>query len=160
ILGLALNEVFVPLLKRQFPEIVDFYLPPEGCSYRLAVVSMKKQYPGHAKRVMFGIWSFLRQFMYTKFIIVTDDDVNIRDWKEVIWALTTRVDPARDTLLAERTPIDYLYFASPVSGLGSKMGIDATNKWPGETTREWGTTIAMAPAVIARVDEIWQTLGL
>ncbi len=160
VLGVALNEVFVPLLQKQFPEITDFYLPPEGCSYRLAVVSMKKQYPGHAKRVMFGIWSFLRQFMYTKFIIVTDDDVNIRDWKEVIWALTTRVDPARDTLLAERTPIDYLDFASPVSGLGSKMGIDATNKWPGETSRNWGTPIAMDAAVKRRVDELWGILGL
>jgi 4-hydroxy-3-polyprenylbenzoate decarboxylase len=143
ILGVALNEVFVPLLQKQFPEITDFYLPPEGCSYRMAVVSMKKQYPGHAKRVMFGVWSFLRQFMYTKFILVTDDDVNVRDWNEVMWALTTRVDPARDTLLVENTPIDYLDFASPVSGLGSKMGIDATNKWPGETTREWGTPIVM-----------------
>ncbi len=160
VLGVALNEVFVPLLQKQFPEITDFYLPPEGCSYRLAVVSMKKQYPGHAKRVMFGIWSFLRQFMYTKFIIVTDDDVDIRDWKEVIWALTTRVDPARDTLLAERTPIDYLDFASPVSGLGSKMGIDATNKWPGETTRGWGTPIAMDAEVKRRVDELWGSLGL
>ncbi len=160
VLGVALNEVFVPLLQKQFPEITDFYLPPEGCSYRLAVVSMKKQYPGHAKRVMFGIWSFLRQFMYTKFIIVTDDDVDIRDWKEVIWALTTRVDPARDTLLAERTPIDYLDFASPVSGLGSKMGIDATNKWPGETSRGWGTPIAMDAEVKRRVDELWSSLGL
>jgi len=160
ILGVALNEVFVPLLTRQFPEIVDFYLPPEGCSYRLAVVSMRKQYPGHAKRVMFGIWSFLRQFMYTKFILVTDADVNIRDWKEVIWAMTTRVDPARDTLLIENTPIDYLDFASPVSGLGSKMGIDATGKWPGETTREWGRPIAMDEAVKRRVDEIWSSLGL
>ncbi len=160
ILGVALNEVFVPLLQKQFPEIVDFYLPPEGCSYRMAVVSMKKSYPGHAKRVMFGVWSFLRQFMYTKFILVTDDDVNVRDWKEVIWALTTRVDPARDTLLVENTPIDYLDFASPVSGLGSKMGIDATNKWPGETTREWGTPIAMRDEVKARIDAIWNTLGL
>jgi len=160
VLGVALNEVFVPLLQKQFPEIADFYLPPEGCSYRLAVVSMKKQYPGHAKRVMFGIWSFLRQFMYTKFIIVTDDDVNIRDWKEVIWALTTRVDPARDTLLAERTPIDYLDFASPVSGLGSKMGIDATNKWPAETSRNWGTPIAMDAQVKRRVDALWGELGL
>ena len=142
-LGVALNEVFVPLLQKQFPEIIDFYLPPEGCSYRMAVVSMKKQYPGHAKRVMFGVWSFLRQFMYTKFIVVVDDDVNVRDWKEVIWAMTTRVDPARDTLIVENTPIDYLDFASPVSGLGSKMGIDATNKWPGETTREWGRPIVM-----------------
>jgi len=160
ILGVALNEVFVPLLKKQFPEITDFYLPPEGCSYRMAVVSMKKSYPGHAKRVMFGVWSFLRQFMYTKFIIVTDDDVNVRDWKEVIWALTTRVDPARDTLLVENTPIDYLDFASPVSGLGSKMGIDATNKWPGETAREWGTPIVMDAAVKAKVDAMWQDLGL
>jgi len=160
ILGVALNEVFVPLLQKQFPEISDFYLPPEGCSYRMAVVSMKKAYPGHAKRVMFGVWSFLRQFMYTKFIIVTDDDVDVRDWKEVMWALTTRVDPARDTLLVENTPIDYLDFASPVSGLGSKMGIDATNKWPGETTREWGTPIVMDAAVKARVDALWQDLGL
>jgi 4-hydroxy-3-polyprenylbenzoate decarboxylase len=142
-LGVALNEVFVPLLQKQFPEIADFYLPPEGCSYRLAVVSLKKQYPGHAKRVMFGIWSFLRQFMYTKFIIVVDDDINVRDWKEVIWAMTTRVDAARDTLIAENTPIDYLDFASPVASLGSKMGIDATNKWPGETNREWGRPIVM-----------------
>ena len=160
ILGVALNEVFVPLLQKQFPEITDFYLPPEGCSYRMAVVSMKKSYPGHAKRVMFGVWSFLRQFMYTKFILVTDDDVNVRDWKEVIWALTTRVDPARDTLLVENTPIDYLDFASPVSGLGSKMGIDATNKWPGETTREWGTPIVMDAAVKARVDALWKDLNL
>ena len=160
ILGVALNEVFVPLLQKQFPEITDFYLPPEGCSYRMAVVSMKKAYPGHAKRVMFGVWSFLRQFMYTKFILVTDDDVDVRDWKEVIWALTTRVDPARDTLLVENTPIDYLDFASPVSGLGSKMGIDATNKWPGETAREWGTPIVMDAGVKARVDALWDGLGL
>jgi 4-hydroxy-3-polyprenylbenzoate decarboxylase len=160
ILGVALNEVFVPLLQKQFTEVVDFYLPPEGCSYRMAVVSMKKQYAGHAKRVMFGVWSFLRQFMYTKFIIVTDDDVNIRDWKEVIWAITTRVDPARDTLIVENTPIDYLDFASPVSGLGGKMGLDATNKWPGETNREWGTPIVMDATVKARVDEVWKDLGL
>ncbi|MBZ0093524.1 MAG: 4-hydroxy-3-polyprenylbenzoate decarboxylase [Sulfuricellaceae bacterium] len=160
VLGVALNEVFVPLLQKQFPEIADFYLPPEGCSYRLAVVSIKKQYPGHAKRVMFGVWSFLRQFMYTKFIIVTDDDVNIRDWKEVVWAMTTRMDPVRDTLLVENTPIDYLDFASPVSGLGGKMGMDATNKWPGETSREWGTPIAMDEAVKRRVDEMWSQLGL
>jgi len=159
-LGMALNEVFVPLLIKQFPEITDFYLPPEGCSYRLAVVSMKKSYPGHAKRVMFGIWSFLRQFMYTKFIIVTDDDIDIRDWKEVIWAVTTRVDPARDTLLVENTPIDYLDFASPVAGLGGKMGMDATNKWPGETTREWGRPITMDAAVKTRVDALWKDLGL
>ncbi len=159
-LGVALNEVFVPLLQKQFPEIADFYLPPEGCSYRLAVVSLKKQYPGHAKRVMFGIWSFLRQFMYTKFIIVVDDDIDVRDWKEVIWALTTRVDAARDTLIAEHTPIDYLDFASPVAGLGSKMGIDATNKWPGETDREWGRPIVMDAEVKRRVDELWQQLGL
>ncbi|SOD40442.1 4-hydroxy-3-polyprenylbenzoate decarboxylase [Nitrosovibrio sp. Nv4] len=160
ILGVALNEVFVPLLQKQFTEIVDFYLPPEGCSYRMAVVSMKKQYAGHAKRVMFGVWSYLRQFMYTKFIIVTDDDVNIRDWKEVIWAITTRVDPARDTLIVENTPIDYLDFASPVSGLGGKMGLDATNKWPGETSREWGTPIVMDANVKARVDNMWDDLGL
>jgi 4-hydroxy-3-polyprenylbenzoate decarboxylase len=160
ILGVALNEVFVPLLQKQFTEIVDFYLPPEGCSYRMAVVSMKKQYAGHAKRVMFGVWSFLRQFMYTKFIIVTDDDVNIRDWKEVIWAITTRVDPARDTLIVENTPIDYLDFASPVSGLGSKMGIDATRKWPGETSRSWGRPIVMDAAVKRRVDDLWGELGL
>jgi 4-hydroxy-3-polyprenylbenzoate decarboxylase len=160
ILGVALNEVFVPLLVKQFPEITDFYLPPEGCSYRLAVVSMRKQYPGHAKRVMFGVWSFLRQFMYTKFIVVVDDDVDVRDWKEVIWALTTRVDPSRDTLLVDNTPIDYLDFASPVSGLGSKMGIDATNKWPGETSREWGKPIAMDEAVCRKVDALWAELGL
>jgi len=160
ILGVALNEVFVPLLTKQFPEIVDFYLPPEGCSYRLAVVSMRKQYPGHAKRVMFGVWSFLRQFMYTKFIVVVDEDVDVRDWKEVIWAITTRVDPARDTLIVENTPIDYLDFASPVSGLGSKMGIDATHKWPGETSRTWGTPISMDARVRARIDELWTSLGL
>lgn len=160
VLGVALNEVFVPLLQKQFAEITDFYLPPEGCSYRMAIVQMKKAYPGHAKRVMFGVWSFLRQFMYTKFIIVVDDDVNIRDWKEVVWAITTRVDPARDTTLIDNTPIDYLDFASPVSGLGSKMGIDATNKWTGETDREWGRTIAMTDEVKKRVDGIWQELGL
>ena len=160
VLGVALNEVFVPLLQKQFPEIADFYLPPEGCSYRIAVVSLKKQYAGHAKRVMFGVWSFLRQFMYTKIIVVTDADVDIRDWKDVIWAITTRVDPARDTLLVESTPIDYLDFASPVSGLGSKMGIDATNKWPGETTRAWGKPLAMDAAVKARVDAMWRELGL
>jgi len=160
VLGVALNEVFVPLLQKQFPEIADFYLPPEGCSYRLAVVSMKKQYPGHAKRVMFGVWSFLRQFMYTKFIIVTDDDVNVRDWKEVVWVLSTRVDAARDTLIVENTPIDYLDFASPVAGLGSKMGIDATGKWSGETQRTWGRPIAMDDAVKRRVDALWKELGL
>lgn len=160
ILGVALNEVFVPLLQKQFPEITDFYLPPEGCSYRMAVVSMKKQYAGHSKRVMFGIWSFLRQFMYTKFIIVTDDDINVRDWKEVIWAITTRVDPVRDTLLVENTPIDYLDFASPISGLGGKMGLDATNKFPGETNREWGTPIVMDDAIKQRVDAIWGELGI
>ncbi len=159
-LGVALNEVFVPLLQKQFPEIVDFYLPPEGCSYRMAVVSIKKQYAGHAKRVMFGVWSFLRQFMYTKFIIVVDDDIVTRDWKEVMWAITTRMDPVRDTLLVENTPIDYLDFASPVSGLGGKMGMDATNKWPGETQREWGTPIVMDAAVKAKVDAMWGELGL
>lgn len=160
VLGVALNEVFVPLLQKQFPEITDFYLPPEGCSYRMAVVSMKKQYAGHAKRVMMGCWSFLRQFMYTKFIIVVDDDVNVRDWKEVIWAVTTRMDPVRDTVLVENTPIDYLDFASPVSGLGGKMGLDATNKWPGETDREWGRVIKKDPAVTAKIDGIWEELGL
>jgi len=160
VLGVALNEVFVPLLQKQYPEITDFYLPPEGCSYRMAIVALRKSYPGHAKRVMFGVWSFLRQFMYTKFVIVVDDDIDIRDWKEVIWAITTRVDPSRDTLLVDNTPIDYLDFASPVSGLGSKMGLDATNKWPGETTREWGTPISMDAAVKARVDAMWSELGL
>lgn len=159
-LGVALNEVFVPLLQKQFPEIADFYLPPEGCSYRMAVVSIRKQYAGHARRIMMGVWSFLRQFMYTKFIIVVDHDVNIRDWKEVIWAMTTRMDATRDTMLVDNTPIDYLDFASPVSGLGSKMGLDATNKWPGETNREWGTPITKDPAVKARVDAMWRELGL
>ena len=160
ILALALNEVFIPILQKQFPEIVDFYLPPEGCSYRLAVVTMKKQYPGHAKRVMMGVWSFLRQFMYTKFVIVVDDDINARDWKDVIWALTTRMDPRRDTVLVDNTPIDYLDFASPVSGLGSKMGLDATHKWPGETRREWGRVIRMDAAVKERVDALWSQLGI
>jgi len=160
ILGVALNEVFVPILQKQFPEIVDFYLPPEGCSYRMAVISMKKQYPGHAKRVMFGVWSFLRQFMYTKFVIVTDDDVNVRDWNDVIWAMTTRMDPVRDTTLVENTPIDYLDFASPVSGLGGKIGFDATNKWSGETDREWGRPISMDAEVKARVDAIWDELEI
>jgi 4-hydroxy-3-polyprenylbenzoate decarboxylase len=160
ILGVALNEVFVPILQKQFPEITDFYLPPEGCSYRMAVVSMKKQYPGHAKRVMMGVWSFLRQFMYTKFVIVVDDDINARSWEDVIWAITTRMDPARDTTLIENTPIDYLDFASPVSGLGSKMGMDATNKLPGETNREWGEPIQMTDSVKQRVDELWPKLGL
>ncbi|MET0210604.1 MAG: UbiD family decarboxylase domain-containing protein, partial [Burkholderiaceae bacterium] len=154
VLGVALNEVFVPILKRQFPEIVDFYLPPEGCSYRLAVISIRKSYPGHAKRLMFGVWSFLRQFMYTKFIVVTDDDVDIRRWSEVVWAITTRMDPVRDTTLVEHTPIDYLDFASPVSGLGGKMGLDATNKWPGETQREWGRAITMDPAVEQRIEAL------
>lgn len=160
ILGVALNEVFVPILQKQFPEIVDFYLPPEGCSYRLAVVSIKKQYPGHAKRIMLGVWSFLRQFMYTKFVIIVDEDVNTRDWNDVIWAMTTRMDPARDTVMVDNTPIDYLDFASPVSGLGSKIGFDATNKWPGETTRTWGRPIQMTPAVKQRVDDMWTSLGL
>ena len=158
ILGVALNEVFVPILQKQFPEIVDFYLPPEGCSYRMAVISMKKQYAGHAKRVMLGTWSFLRQFMYTKFVIVVDDDVNPRDWKDVIWAMTTRMDPSRDTTLLDNTPIDYLDFASPVSGLGSKVGFDATNKWPGETNREWGRPIVMSKDVVEHVDKIWDSL--
>ena len=160
VLGVALNEVFIPLLQKQFSEITDFYLPPEGCSYRMAVVQMKKQYAGHAKRVMFGVWSFLRQFMYTKFIVVVDEDVDVRDWKEVIWAITTRVDPTRDTVMVDNTPIDYLDFASPISGLGSKMGIDATNKWPGETNREWGMPITMDAAVKQKIDDIWQQLGI
>ncbi|MCB1730589.1 MAG: 4-hydroxy-3-polyprenylbenzoate decarboxylase [Halieaceae bacterium] len=160
VLGVALNEVFVPLLQKQFPEIVDFYLPPEGCSYRMAVVTMRKEYPGHAKRVMLGVWSFLRQFMYTKFIIVTDEDVNARDWKDVIWAMTTRMDPRRDSVFIDHTPIDYLDFASPVAGLGSKVGFDATNKWQGETQREWGQPIAMDAAVKARVDAMWEELGI
>ncbi len=160
ILGVALNEVFVPILQKQFPEIVDFYLPPEGCSYRMAVVTMKKQYPGHAKRIMLGVWSFLRQFMYTKFVIVCDDDVNARDWNDVIWAITTRMDPSRDTVMIDNTPIDYLDFASPVSGLGSKMGMDATNKWPGETDREWGEPIKMSDEIKQRVDDLWDELGI
>ena len=160
ILGVALNEVFVPLLKKQFPEISDFYLPPEGCSYRMAVVTMRKEYPGHAKRVMFGVWSFLRQFMYTKFIIVTDEDLNARSWEDVIWAMTTRMDPARDCTIVENTPIDYLDFASPVAGLGSKIGMDATQKWEGETDREWGRTIEMDGATRDRVDALWDALGI
>jgi 4-hydroxy-3-polyprenylbenzoate decarboxylase len=160
ILGMALNELFVPLLRKQFPEILDFYLPPEGCSYRLALVRMKKQYPGHAKRVMFGVWSYLRQFMYTKLIVVCDEDIDVRDWKEVVWAISTRVDPARDTTVVENTPIDYLDFASPVSGLGSKMGIDATDKWPGETGRRWGRPIVMDAEIRRRVDVLWPSLGL
>ncbi len=160
VLGVALNEVFVPILQKQFPEIVDFYLPPEGCSYRMAVVSINKQYPGHAKRVMLGVWSYLRQFMYTKFVIVVDEDIDTRNWQDVIWAITTRMDPVRDTTMLENTPIDYLDFASPVSGLGSKMGLDATNKWEGETQREWGTPIVMDEAVKKRVDAIWNELGI
>lgn len=159
-LGVALNEVFVPLLQKQFPEIVDFYLPPEGCSYRMAIVSMKKQYPGHAKRVMMGVWSFLRQFMYTKFVVVVDEDINIRHWEDVIWAITTRMDPIRDTVMIDNTPIDYLDFASPVAGLGSKMGLDATNKMAGETEREWGSTITMSDEVKTRVDSLWQDMGI
>ncbi|MDL2338230.1 MAG: UbiD family decarboxylase, partial [Pseudomonadota bacterium] len=158
ILGVALNEVFVPILQKQFPEIVDFYLPPEGCSYRMAIISIRKAYPGHAKRLMFGLWSFLRQFMYTKFIVVTDDDVDIRHWPDVIWAITTRMDPVRDVTLVENTPIDYLDFASPVSGLGGKMGLDATNKWPGETPREWGRTIAMEAAVEDKVAAVFDQI--
>lgn len=159
-LGVALNEVFIPLLQKQFPEIVDFYLPPEGCSYRMALVSIKKQYAGHAKRVMMGCWSYLRQFMYTKFIVIVDEDINVRDWQEVIWAITTRMDPVRDTTLMDHTPIDYLDFASPISGLGGKMGLDATNKWQGETQREWGRIIQRDPKIVAHIDEIWDTLDL
>jgi 4-hydroxy-3-polyprenylbenzoate decarboxylase len=160
ILGVALNEVFVPILQKQFPEIVDFYLPPEGCSYRMAVISMKKQYAGHAKRVMLGTWSYLRQFMYTKFVIVVDEDIDVRNWQDVIWAVTTRMDPARDLTILENTPIDYLDFASPVSGLGSKVGFDATNKWPGETNREWGRPMVMSPEVISKVDAMWESLSI
>ena len=158
VLAMALNEVFIPILQKQFPEIVDFYLPPEACSYRIAVVSIKKRYPGHARRIMFGVWSYLRQFTYTKFVIVTDDDINVRDWKDVIWAISTRVDPARDTAIQENTPIDYLDFASPVAGLGSKLGIDATNKLPVETNRQWGKRIDMDDAVVKRIDAIWEQL--
>lgn len=160
ILGIALNEVFLPILQKQFPEIIDFYLPPEGCSYRVAVVSINKKYPGHAKRVMMGIWSFLRQFMYTKFVIVVDNDIDVRDWNDVIWAISTRMDPARDTTIIENTPIDYLDFASPMSGLGSKMGMDATDKMRGETNRDWGRPIKHDPAVVARINKIWDSLGL
>jgi len=160
VLGVALNEVFVPILQKQFPEIVDFYLPPEGCSYRMAVISMKKQYAGHAKRVMLGTWSYLRQFMYTKFVIVVDEDIDVRNWQDVIWAITTRMDPARDLTILENTPIDYLDFASPVSGLGSKVGFDATNKWPGETNREWGRPMVMSPEVISKVDAMWDSLSI
>ena len=159
-LGVALNEIFVPILQKQFPEIQDFYLPPEGCSYRMAIVSIRKQYPGHAKRIMMGVWSFLRQFMYTKFIVVVDEEINIRSWEDVIWAITTRIDPIRDTVMIDNTPIDYLDFASPTSGLGSKMGLDATNKWAGETNREWGTPIEMTDEVKQRIDEIWTDLGI
>ncbi|NLD08262.1 MAG: 4-hydroxy-3-polyprenylbenzoate decarboxylase [Xanthomonadaceae bacterium] len=160
VLGVALNDVFVPILKKQFPEIVDFYLPPEGCSYRMAVVSIRKQYSGHAKRVMMGVWSYLRQFMYTKFIVIVDDDINCRDWNDVIWAITTRMDPIRDTVMVDNTPIDYLDFASPISGLGSKMGLDATNKWEGETDREWGTPIVQNPDVVAKIDALWDELKI
>ena len=160
VMGLALNEVFIPILQKQFPEIVDFYLPPEGCSYRIAIVTIRKQYPGHAKRVMMGVWSYLRQFMYTKFVIVCDDDINARDWKDVMWAISTRMDPHRDTTFIDNTPIDYLDFASPISGLGSKMGLDATNKWAGETSREWGNIIKKNPKIVAHIDEIWDKLGI
>jgi 4-hydroxy-3-polyprenylbenzoate decarboxylase len=160
VLGEALNEVFVPLFRQQFPEVVDFWLPPEGCSYRVAVVTIRKAYPGHAKRVMLGVWSYLRQFMSTKFVIVTDDDIDARDWKDVIWAISTRVDPARDLTILEHTPIDYLDFASPESGLGSKLGIDATSKWPPETRREWGRKIRMSEEILSRVTERWADYGL
>jgi 4-hydroxy-3-polyprenylbenzoate decarboxylase len=160
VLGVALNEVFVPVLKSQFPEIVDFYLPPEACSYRVAVISIKKQYAGHAKRVMFGIWSYLRQFMYTKIVIVVDDDIDVRRWDDVVWALSTRMDPARDTVIVENTPIDYLDFASPQPGLGGKLGFDATNKWPGETHRQWGEVISMRADVVEKIDALWAQLRI
>jgi 4-hydroxy-3-polyprenylbenzoate decarboxylase len=160
VMASALNEVFVPILRKAFPEIVDFHLPPEACSYRVAVVSIRKQYPGHARRVMFGVWSYLRQFTYTKFVIVTDEDIDVRDWKEVMWAIATRMDPARDTMLVENTPIDNLDFASPVAGLGSKAGFDATSKWAGETQRQWGHPITMSEAVKRRIDAIWEQLGV
>ena len=160
VLGEALNEVFVPLLQQQFPEIVDFWLPPEGCSYRIAVVSIKKAYPGHAKRVMLGVWSYLRQFIYTKWVIVIDADLDARDWKDVMWAVSTNMDPARDITVIENTPIDYLDFASPESGLGSKIGLDATTKWPPETKREWGRQIRMSDEVIEKIDKLWPELGL
>jgi 4-hydroxy-3-polyprenylbenzoate decarboxylase len=160
VLGQALNEVFIPLMQQQFPEIVDFWLPPEGCSYRIAVVSIRKAYPGHAKRVMMAVWSYLRQFMYTKFVIVVDDDINARDWKDVMWAISTRMDPVRDITLVERTPIDYLDFASPESGLGGKIGLDATTKIGTETTREWGRQIRMDQEVIDLIDQKWPDLGL
>ena len=160
VLGEALNEVFIPLLQQQFPEIVDFWLPPEGCSYRIAVVSIRKAYPGHAKRVMMGIWSFLRQFMYTKFVIVVDDDIDARDWKDVMWAISTRMDPVRDVTLVDNTPIDYLDFASPESGLGGKIGLDATGKLPPETRREWGRPIRMAEEIVTKVTSKWASYGL
>ena len=158
VLSMALNDIFVPLLQKVFPEIVDFYLPPEACSYRIAVVSIRKQYPGHARRIMMGIWSYLRQFTYTKFVIVTDEDIDVRDWGQVVWAISTRVDPARDSLLVENTPIDYLDFATPVSGLGSKLGLDATRKWPAESAREWGRPITLDPKVEQRMDAVWTQL--
>jgi 4-hydroxy-3-polyprenylbenzoate decarboxylase len=158
VLAMALNDVFVPILRKVFPEIVDFFLPPEACSYRIAVVSIRKQYLGHARRVMMGIWSYLRQFTYTKFVIVTDDDIDVRDWSQVIWAIATRVDPARDCVLVENTPIDYLDFASPEPGLGSKLGLDATRKWPGETRREWGRPIVPDSAVEQRMQALWSQL--
>ncbi len=158
VLASVLNEVFVPLLQKQFPEIVDFYLPPAACSYRVACVSIRKQYPGHATRVMMGIWSWLRQFTYTKFIIVTDDDIDVRDWNSVLWAVSTRVDPARDSLVVKRSPIDYLDFASPVEGVGGKVGIDATRKWQGETDRQWGREIRMDARVVHRIDSMWDSI--
>ena len=159
VLAAALNDIFVPILQKVFPEIVDFYLPPEACSYRIAVVSIRKQYVGHARRIMMGVWSYLRQFTYTKFVIVTDDDIDVRDWSQVIWAVSTRVDPARDSVIIENTPIDYLDFSSPLPNLGSKLGIDATNKWPGETMRTWSKPIALDAAVEKRVDALWSKLS-
>lgn len=158
VLASVLNEVFVPILQRIFPEVVDFHLPPEACSYRIAVLSIRKGYAGHARRLMFAVWSYLRQFTYTKLVIVTDEDIDVRKWQEVLWAIATRVDPARDAVIIENTPIDYLDFASPTPGLGSKLGIDATNKWPGETQRAWGKPLRMSPEVVRRVDAMWAQL--
>lgn len=160
VLASALNEIVIPLVQKQYPEVVDFYLPPEACSYRFAIVTIRKRYPGHAKRIMMGIWSFLNQFNYIKFIIITDSDIDARNWKDVIWAMSTRMDPARDTVILENTPIDYLDFASPVPNLGGKIGFDATHKVGSETSRTWGIPITMDDNTKKRIDEIWQYLNL